>query len=70
MVDLSLCALELYTETRISINLFFFLFFLHSHLWHMEVPRPGVEFELQLSVYTTATSMPDLRCLSKFTIVC
>ena len=25
------------------------------HLWHMEVPRLGVEFELQLPVCTTAT---------------
>ena len=27
----------------------------------MEVPRPGVELELQLLAYATATAMPDLR---------
>ena len=30
------------------------------HLQHMEVPRLGVELELQLLTYTTATVMPDL----------
>ena len=30
------------------------------HLWHMEVPSLGVESELQLLAYTTATDTPDL----------
>ena len=30
------------------------------HLWHMEVPRLGVESELQLPAYATATATPDL----------
>ena len=34
-------------------------FFLGPNLWHMEVPRPGVELELQLPAYTTATATPD-----------
>ena len=34
--------------------------FLGPNLWHMEVPRLGVESELQLPVYTTATTTPDL----------
>ena len=34
--------------------------FLGLHLRHMEVPRLGVESELQLPAYTTATAMPDL----------
>ena len=29
------------------------------HLLHMEVPRLGVESELQLPAYTTATAMQD-----------
>ena len=29
----------------------------------MEVPRLGVESELQLTAYTTATAMPDPRCI-------
>ena len=29
------------------------------HPQHMEVPRLGVEFELQLPAYTTATATPD-----------
>ena len=38
----------------------FFLFvFLGPHAWHMEVPRPGVERELQLLAYTTATATQD-----------
>ena len=39
---------------------FFFLFFLWPHLWHMEVPRLGVELELQRQAYTAATATPDL----------
>ena len=34
-----------------------FIFFLGPH---MEVPKLGVELDLQLLVYTTATAMPDL----------
>ena len=33
-----------------------FLVFLEPHLWHMEVPRLGVQSELQLPAYTTATA--------------
>ena len=41
--------------------LFSFLFcFLGLHLRHMEVPRLGVESELQLLVYATATATLDL----------
>ena len=29
----------------------------------MEVPRLGVESELQLQAYATATAMPDLSCV-------
>ena len=34
-------------------------FFLEPHLWHMEVPRLGVQLELQVPAYTTAIAMPD-----------
>ena len=42
--------------------LFFLLVFLGLHPWHMEVSRLGVESELQLPPYTTATATatPDL----------
>ena len=36
-----------------------FFFFLGLHLWHMESPRLGVESELQLQTYTTATATQD-----------
>ena len=38
----------------------FFFFFLGPHQWLMEVPRPGIESELQLPAYTTATAKQDL----------
>ena len=43
------------------LKFFFFFFFLTvcflgPHLWHMEVPRLGVELELQLPVKATATA--------------
>ena len=34
--------------------------FLGLHLLHREVPEVGVESELQLPAYTTATAMRDL----------
>ena len=36
-----------------------FVVFLWQHPWHMEVPRLGVELELLLPAYATATVMPD-----------
>ena len=36
-----------------------FVCFLGPHPWHMEVPRLGVESELQLLAYTTATAARD-----------
>ena len=44
-----------------SLLLFLFVcLFLGPHLQHLEVPRLGVERELYLSAYTTATAMSDL----------
>ena len=37
----------------------FLLCFLGPHLWHMEVPRLGIESELQLPAHTMATAMWD-----------
>ena len=42
---------------------FFFLLVLRLYLQHKEVPRLGVESELQLPVYTTATSTPGPSCV-------
>ena len=32
-------------------------------MWHMEVPRPEAESELQLLAYATAPAIPDPSCL-------
>ena len=37
----------------------FFGVFLGLHLWHMEVPRLGVQLELYPPAYATAIAMPD-----------
>ena len=42
--------------------MYLFIYFLGPHLWHMDVPRLGVELELQLLAYPTATEIPDKRC--------
>ena len=39
----------------------FFSFLGGLPLWHMQVPRLGVESELLLLAYTTATATPDPR---------
>ena len=36
-----------------------FFFFVGPHPWHMEGPRLGVELELRLLAYTTATATLD-----------
>ena len=41
-----------------------------GYVWHMEVPGPGVESELQLQDYTTATVMWDLSCICDLAAVC
>ena len=44
--------------------LFVYLFcFLEPQVQHMEVPKLGVESELQLPAYTLATAMWDLSCV-------
>ena len=37
-------------------NIYLFLPFSGPHLWHMEVPKLGVELELQLLAYATTHS--------------
>ena len=37
----------------------FYFIFLGLYLWRMEVPRLGVELELQLLAYTTVTAMGE-----------
>ena len=45
---------------------FYFIFcFLGLHQGHMEFPRLGVESNLQLPAYTTATAMRDLSHICK-----
>ena len=43
-------------RTHVSF-LSFSSFFSGPHPWHMEIPRPGIESELQPQAYTTATVM-------------
>ena len=43
--------------------IFFYYYFLGPHPQPMEVPRLGVELELQLPAYTTATATEDLSCV-------
>ena len=41
------------------ILLYFFFFFLWLRPWHIQVPGPGMESELQHQAYSTATVTPD-----------
>ena len=67
-----LCQFLLYSKVTqyihilfLSFFLSFFFFFLGPHPRHMEVPRLGVESELQLPAYATATATatPDPSCV-------
>ena len=49
----------IYADIYFFACLFVFAF-LGPHLQHMEVPRLGVESELQLLAYAIVTAMPDL----------
>ena len=40
--------------------MYLFICFLGTHPWHTEVPRLGVQLELHLLAYTTATTRQDL----------
>ena len=51
---------QLLLKTSLWGNIFFF-FFLGLHLRHMEVPRLGVESELQLKACTTATATATME---------
>ena len=49
-------------ELPIYIIFFFFFCFLGMYLWNMEVPRLGVQLELQLLAYTTGLWDPSHFC--------
>ena len=55
--SLSLC---IYIYIYIFPHLFAYL---ELHPWHMEVPRLGVQSELQLPAYTRATATLDPNCV-------
>ena len=59
---------SLQTTSKLSsfIVLFCFSLLFRATSAHMEVPRLGVESELQLPAYTTATSTPDQSCVCDF----
>ena len=46
MLKLYVAAVYLFSETVLNVVVFLFLFLLGPHLWHMEVPKLGVESEL------------------------
>ena len=52
------------SSMSISSSFFFFAFcFLRPHPQYMKIPRLGVQWELQLPAYTTATAASDPSCV-------
>ena len=51
-----------FRKTDVNSSQSSFVCFLGLHLRHMEVPRLGVELELQLLTYATATATQDPSC--------
>ena len=60
---LKVLSLHFALRVVLDIPVFFFLFFLQPHPRHMDIPRLGVELELQVPAYATATAMLDLSCM-------
>ena len=54
----------------LNLYLLIFFFFLGPHLWPMEVSRLGVESQVQLLAYTTATATLDQATSATSTKVC
>ena len=52
-----------YKRFGLLIIVLLFIFLFRAVPAHMEIPRRGVESELQLMAYTTATATPDPSCL-------
>ena len=48
---------------KLLFYLFIYCIFLGPHLQHTEVPRLGVEMDLQLLAYITAMAMQDPSCI-------
>ena len=48
------------SHSVLQLTEFFFFLLLGPHPWHIEVPRLGVQSELQLLAYATATWDPSL----------
>ena len=56
------------SSSHIFIFTFYFYFLiLGLHPWHTEIPRLGVELELQLPAYIAATATQDLRLSVTYT---
>ena len=67
-MDLSQIFRGFVSHSEHSILFYFILFgffkkYFHMHLRHMEVPKLGVESELQLLAYVIATATWDLSCV-------
>ena len=58
--NFSLCQFNFFIILFILFFCYSFFFPQGPHLWHMEVPRLGVQSELQLLAYTRATTAQDL----------
>ena len=54
---------QLFTFCSLCFSLFLIYLFLGAHLGHMDVPKLGVRWELQLPAYTTATATRDPSCI-------
>jgi len=61
------CELQEFWYIYISIYIYVDTCFLGLHPWHTAVPRLGVELELQLPAYTTATATFPTPQLTAFT---
>ena len=62
MIVVALLSIDIFVDLALILKYwtqFFYFLLFRAARGHTEVPRLGVELELQLLAYTTATAMPD-----------
>ena len=70
LIEILICISMLVSDIEHLFMYLFFFSFLGQHLWHKEFPRLGVELEMKLPAYATATATWDLSHIYDLDTAC